>query len=321
VPSRPRRLRKAPEKIRWPEGRDFAFTIFDDTDHARLPAVETVYDFLHDLGFRTTKSVWPLRGKGSPKVGGLTCEDRAYLAFVHRLQARGFEIGLHNVTFTTSSREQTARGLDRFRDLFGQNPVSHSNHTGCDECIYWGNSRLTGLNETAYNVLTRFRNRGTFRGHVESSRLFWGDLCRERVTYVRNFVFGDINTLKACPSMPYHDPRRPYVRAWFASAEGPACQPFCRTVDEEAQDRLAAEGGACIMYAHLSKDFTTDGRVDRRFGALMRRLSKMNGWFVPVRTLLDYIASVRGVYTLRDRERTRIERRWLAHKLRTRGTT
>jgi hypothetical protein len=310
-----------PEKIRWPDGRDFAFTIFDDTDHAAMPALETVYDFLLDLGFRTTKSVWPIRGSHSPKVGGLTCEDRSYLNWVQGLQTRGFEIGLHNVTFHTSPREQTIRGLDRFRQHFGHDPVSYANHTGCDECIYWGNSRLTGLNEVAYNLLTRYRNRGTFQGHVENSPLFWGDLCRERVTYVRNFVYGDINTLKSCPFMPYYDPKRPYVRAWFASSEGPACRPFCRTIGEGEQDRLAEEGGACIMYAHLACDFCVDGRVDARFRSLMERMSRLNGWFVPVRTLLDYIASVRGVHTVTDRERSRMERKWLAHKLRTMGTT
>ena len=310
-----------PERIRWPDDRDFAFTIFDDTDLAEMPALKTVYDFLHDLGLRTTKSVWPLRGNRPPRVGGLTCEDPSYRDWVLSLPVRGFEIGLHNVTFHTSPREETIRGLDRFRQLLGHDPVTHANHTGCEESIYWGSSRLTGWNAAVYNLLTRYRNRGTFQGHVEGSPLFWGDVCRERVTYVRNFVFGDINTLKLCPFMPYYDPRRPYVRAWFASSEGPSCQPFCRTIEEAAQDRLASEGGACIMYTHLASGFCVNGSLDGRFRALMERLSRLNGWFVPVHTLLDYLASVRGVHTITDRERSQLERKWLAHKLRKMGTT
>lgn len=48
--------------IPWPDGKRFAFTIFDDTDHQTLENVPPVYDFLSDLGLRTTKSVWPLKG-------------------------------------------------------------------------------------------------------------------------------------------------------------------------------------------------------------------------------------------------------------------
>ncbi len=66
-------------KIDWPEGKDFAFTIFDDPDEDSVETVEVVYAFLRELGFRTTKAVWPTRGEGTPKVGGATCEDEQYL--------------------------------------------------------------------------------------------------------------------------------------------------------------------------------------------------------------------------------------------------
>ena len=49
------------ERIRWPDGKDFAFTIFDDTDCATYATVRDVYAFLRDCGLRTTKSVWPVR--------------------------------------------------------------------------------------------------------------------------------------------------------------------------------------------------------------------------------------------------------------------
>ena len=44
-------------KIVWPQGKKFAFTIFDDTDLSKPGNYEVVYDFLRDLGFKTTKSV------------------------------------------------------------------------------------------------------------------------------------------------------------------------------------------------------------------------------------------------------------------------
>jgi hypothetical protein len=164
--------------------------------------------------------------------------------------------------------------------------------------------------------MTRFSRRGMFRGHVEDDPLFWGDICRARIRYVRNFTFGSINTLAACPQMPYHDPDRKYVNAWFASSEGADARAYTKMVSEANQDRLEAEGGACIMYTHFASGFWADGRLDPRFTALMTRLAGKNGWFVPAGTLLDYLASERGVTVLDARDRAALERRWLLSKAR-----
>lgn len=48
----------------------------------------------------------------------------------------------------------------------------------------------------------------------------------------------------------------------------------------------------------------------------MRRLSERNGWFVPVTELLDFLLEARGHHEITDRKRQRLERRWLAHKVR-----
>lgn len=305
--------------IRWPGGKAFAFTIFDDTDHSTLDNAPRVYELLAELGFRTTKSVWPLTGTGVPRVGGATCEDGAYAAWAQTLQRRGFEIALHNVAPQTSSREQTIHGIERFGELFGQAPTTHTNHTGCREAIYWGDQRLSGVNRVAYNLLNRGRTRGVFEGQVDTSPLFWGDICQTTLKYVRNFVHGDVNTLAYCPQMPYHDPERPYVNYWFASTEGPDIEAFVRTLSEANQDRLEAEGGACIMYTHFGAGFVADGRVDARFERLMRRLSAKDGWFVPVATLLDFLLDANGRQVINAAERSTLERRWLAHKLRLGG--
>ena len=275
-----------------------------------------VYELLADLGFRTTKSVWPLHGHDRPRAGGTTCEDRAYRAWVEMLQREGFEIGLHNVTFHTSPRDQTIRGLERFRELFGEYPSVHTNHTGCRESMYWGHDRLSGVNRTVYSVLNLLKQRREFEGHVEASPLFWGDLCQDKIKYVRNFVHRDINTLKYCPEMPYHDPARPYVNYWFASTEGPDVNTFVRALREADQDRLEREGGACIMYTHFGAGFAPEGHIDPRFARLMRRLGAKNGWFVPVTSLLDYLLAAKGQHQITDDQRTRLERGWLAHKIR-----
>ena len=306
-------------RVIWPDGKAFAFSIFDDTDLTTLRNGPPVHDLLAECGLRTTKSVWPLRGAGEPAIGGATCEDPEFLAWVRGLQEQGFEIALHNVTYETSPREQTLRGLNRFRELFGHDPVTHANHATCRENIYWGSSRCTGPYRLAYNVMNRFRTHDVFEGHVEASPLFWGDLCRERVTYVRNFVHSDVDTLGFCPQMPYHDPRRPYVNYWFAATEGPNVDTFVEALSDERQDELEASGGACIMYTHFGSGFAPDGRVDPRFERVMRRLAKRNGWFVPVRTLLDHLRERNGHHVITDAERARLERRWLVHKLRVGG--
>ena len=163
--------------------------------------------------------------------------------------------------------------------------------------------------------MTRYHNRGSFRGHVEEDPVFWGDLCRAKIKYYRNFVFRDVNTLKACPVMPYHVPQCPYVNYWFASSDGNRIARFLHCISEAAQDRLEAEGGACIMYTHFSCGFLNDAKLDPRFQQLMQRLSRKNGWFVPASALLDHLLKVRGDHEITPQEQRKLEYRWLWDKL------
>ncbi len=309
-------------RITFPEGKSFAFTVFDDTDHSTLANTPRMYRFLRDKGFRTTKSVWPIAPSTPPRVGGSTCAESSYLKWAQTLQQEGFEIALHNVSSQHSKREEIIEGLEAFRKQFGQYPAIQVNHAECNDCVYWGDQRLTGLNKLAYNILTRFANRG-FQGCSRDSPYFWGDLLQEHVQYVRQFVFTDINTLKACPFMPYHDPERPYVKHWFASSEGANCASFCRTLREDQQDRLEAEGGVCIMYTHFgADDFYLGNELDPEFSRLMTMLSKRNGWFVPVSTQLDHLITVNGEHQINSLERFCMEVKWLFQKVFfSRGTT
>lgn len=313
---------RATGRIVWPEGKRFAFTIFDDTDRSTLENAPPVYALLRDLGFRTTKSVWPAAGLRAPSVvGGTTCGDADYLAWVQQLRAEGFEIGLHNVTYHSSTREETRRGLDRFAELFGGPPRTYATHTDCREGMYWGSARVSGANRVVYDVLTRFKHRH-FGGHVVGDPHFWGDLFRERIDYGRNFTFPGIDTLKSCPWMPYFDPQRHWVRGWFASSEGADRKIFNETIRESAQEELEESGSACVMYTHFGKGFCEGGKLDPRFVELMTRLAKRGGWFAPTSAVLDHIAASRGgsPHVLTDAERNRLERRWLRHKL-THGTS
>ena len=91
---------------------------------------------------------------------------------------------------------------------------------------------------------------------------------------------------------------------------------FCRLLSEENQDRLVRERGACIVYTHFARGFVENGVVRADFRAHMEQLSRRNGWFVPVGTLLGWLQSQRGgVHELTPGERRCLEWRWLRDKL------
>jgi len=299
----------------WPDGKAFAFTILDDTDYATMENVPEVYSVMADYGLRTTRTAWPLDGDGPALAAGVTCADHHYLAWLRALQQRGFEIGWHLATYTSSKRERTIEGLDRFKQLLGGYPRVMSSHSGCVENLYWGDGRLSGMNRLSFNVLTALRFHDLFQGHVEGSEYFWGDICRERIDYVGNFGYSEVNTLGMVPFMPYYDPHRPLVNAWFAVTEAPEKHSFLECISEANQDRLEEAGGACILHTHLACGFYKDGEVDRRFRELIDRLSRRNGWFAPVSTLLDHLRSINGLHAITGTERQALEKAWVKHKM------
>jgi len=297
-----------------PDGKRFVFTIFDDPDSQSWEAGREVYAFLRDLGFRTTKGLWPMGPIRTSSDNGLTCAHPGYTEWLQSLIEAGFEAGYHNATSHTCTREETRSGLELFRSRFGSYPRTMTQHYNCDENLYWGDGRLSGWRRTAYNLLTRNQNHNKFFGHLEGHPCYWGDLCRDRIEYCRSFVFGEINTRKAWPLFPYHDPDRPLVRFWFPSSEGSNKDRFCHTIAEANQELLEQEGGLCIMYTHFGHGYY-DGSLDKRFVSLMERMAKRPGWFAPVGPVLDFLRSRQEAVTLNDSLRSQLERRWLLHKM------
>ena len=306
---------------RFPNNKRFAFSVFDDTDRSTTQNVEPVYRLLAELGIFTTKSVWPLSNAVKARIDGSTLEERNYLDFVLRLKAQGFEIGLHNVRNHDATREVVYQGLEEFNKLIGHYPSVHCNHDRNRENLYWGPRRFqTPSIRVAYNVATRFTYNHSFEGEVESSPYFWGDLCKERISYVRNFVFNEINLDRINPTLPYHDPGKPFVNFWFSSSDGGTVDSYCSVLDERNQDQLDAEGGVCIMYTHFAKGFCEGGKLHSKFVQLMRRMAKKNGWFVPITALLDHLRETQDTSAIPKTELARMERRWFLSKLRY-GTT
>lgn len=300
---------------RFPENKRFAFTIFDDTDLSTVENVAPMYHLLRELGVCTTKSVWPLASDERARLGGSSLQDPKYLKFVRDLQRAGFEIALHNVRNTCATREEVVAGLKEFRRLIGHDPRAHANHAGNRDNLYWGAARFSTI-APFYRAMQAFRDGSQFEGHLQASQYFWGDLCQSRVDYVRNFVFREINLDRVNPHMPYKDPRRPFVNAWFSSSDGADAEAFCSLLSEANQDRLEAEAGVCIVYTHLACGFVQENRVLPRVSLLLRRLAAKSGWFVPVSTLLDFLREGRQTLSIPVAEIAAMERRWLADRLR-----
>ncbi len=300
--------------FRYPEGKAFAFSIVDDADDGTVANLRPVYDRLHDLGFRTTKTVWMRKGPNPDRLGACaqTMEDREYAEFVLELRNRGFEIAMHMAAPCTSRRSETVSAYEEFRRLFGRYPKINTNHYANAENIYWGRHRLDGaLLQALYDRVAR---RAEFSGHIADSDLFWGDICQKHTKYVRNFAYLDVNTLKVNPGMPYHDDRRPYVNYWFSSSDGADVGKFNKLISERNQERLLKEGGCCLVYTHFGKGFAHGGKLDATWANLMAKLARKNGWFVPASTLLDFLLHQRKQERFSRRERWRLLFRWMLQR-------
>lgn len=298
--------------IPFPQGKRFAFTIIDDTDVATVENVRPIYRLLEELGLRTTKTVWPLAcPEGSRNFSSSqTLEDPDYLAFVLDLKRRGFEITWHGATMEASTRERTLRGLERFRELFGAYPRVHANHAGNRENIYWGASRIDSplLKFAVRYVATR--GTPSPEGEVAYSPYFWGDLCRQHIRYVRNLTFNTLNLAAINPSMPYSDPRRPWVQGWFSASDAENADEFVNLLRPEEQDHLERDGGFTIVATHFGKGFAAHGRVDPRVRRRLEMLAERPGWFPTVGEILDFLAAQKSSPALPNAEWRMMQWRW-----------
>lgn len=274
----------------YPGGARFAFTILDDTDDATVDNVRPVYDLLHELGMRTTKTAWPL---DCPEGSALffaaeTLADPEYLAFVRELGRRGFELAWHGATMEPSTRERTLRGLEAFERLLGVRPTLAANHAQNLENVYWGAHRYrTAPLRLALSAAERLFGRPRYTGHDPDSPYFWGDVCRERFRFVRSFAFASLDGALP-PGRPYRLRSTPWVNYWFCTADAPDARHFAALVTRAAVDRLRDSGGAVIVSTHLGKRFTRGGRVDPQVEDALRYIAAQPGWFVPASELLEH---------------------------------
>jgi hypothetical protein len=285
----------AASRFGFPGGKRFAFTVVDDTDVATLANVKPLYDLLYELGFKTTKTVWPMRcPEGSRNFStSETLEDEDYRAFVLDLQQRGFEITWHGATMESSRRERTVAAIERYHEVFGHYPRVHVNHANNRENLYWGGGRLDSAPLRFLFSHLAGRPAEYFSGHVEGSPYWWGDLCERHCVYGRNLTTNDINTAAFNPSMPYRDPARPLIPWWFSSSDADSVREFNALIHPRHQERLERDGGFCIVATHFGKGFVKDGVVDPVSRTYLTELSQRAGWFPTTGELLDWLRTRR----------------------------
>jgi hypothetical protein len=276
--------------LRFPNGSAFAFTVYDDTDRATVENIKPIYDLLWQYGFRTTKSVWVYPPRGAYR-GSSSLQDPEYVAFIRDLQAKGFEIGLHSVGDGYFSRSEILAGIESFKEILGHYPAIHANHVSNPDSLYWWDKRFEWPVNVLYRLLSRRKPRN-LGGENPSSDVFWGDVAKRHIRYIRNQTFNDINTSGCDPRMPYRIERtKAYCNCWFSSSDGQTVEEFTDLISRQNVDRIADSGGACIVYTHFAAGFVDKtGQVNEAFHNNLRYLAHKGGWFVPVSQLLDHLA-------------------------------
>src|SRR5262249_22313029 len=138
---------------------------------------------------------------------GVTLEDPEYARYCDTLSQAGFEICLHGASAGNNRRERTARALELVAARFGR-PGTYICHAKNAENPYW-HERVAprGPAQRLLGLASRYR----CSGEDPASPYYWGDLCRSEVKQIRLFRTRNVNTLAENPSMPYHDPEKPYV--------------------------------------------------------------------------------------------------------------
>jgi hypothetical protein len=296
---------------RYPDGKNFAFTITEDPDYGTLSQKKIIYSFLDSLGLKTTIAVWVMDNKNGSgnklsrtNTRGVSTTDSAYLTFLKQFQEKGFEICLHTVSPGNDYREETQAGYELFKSQFGAYPLININHADNLENIYWGTNRFSNnILRTLYGL----SNKIDFQGEKNNSRYFWGDICREKTKYVRAWATDNINTIAVNSTMPYHEEKKPYVNWWFGCSDGRDCSKFKKLLSDKNIKRLNHERGTSIVYTHFAYGFINDnGILDQEVKNQLKKISALDGWFAPASTILNRFIQMRAIEVLYKNHNVRI---------------
>jgi hypothetical protein len=289
-------------RLTWLPGRHEAgIAITDDPDNGQFSGFKTIYDLLKRLRLPVTRAMWAFERSeptGTPPLPitffAPTLSDRQCLAYCKELQSCGFEICLHGASSGNNTRERTAAAIEFIHREIGplRTFICHSKNA---ENLYW--DRKCAPSPFLTFLVGKYVANECF-GEVEGSRYFWGDICRNTVSYIRLFRTRQTNTLAFNPSMPYHDFSKPFVNFWFSASKG----YLPRLCDPRRIDDLCAQRGAGIFYQYLHKYVDSNGAIDPRVQDTFERLAGDGRLLVmPVSGLLDRLRQARRVFLVSHR--------------------
>lgn len=304
----------------YPGDKQFAFSIFDDTDVATVEYIRPIYELLYQLGFRTTKSVWPLPYQGpSAYRGSDTLADAEYASYVCDLQERGFEIAFHGARMESSERGETIAAFEAYKQILGRYPTAYAAHAHNRDNLYWGVDRFRfRLFRWLYAALSSRREQPS-EGHRKESTFYWADLAEQHLRYVRSFTYDDLNLWNVTNAVPYKTAGTPGVRAFFPSSFADNVEEFIELLSPARQMQLERERGLAIVGTHFGKGFLRNGRVHPGVVDVLTGLSRRPGWFQPVSTVLDYLTGAQGgTVLLEGYQLFRLEALWFWHSVRRR---
>ncbi len=246
---------------------------------------------LYENGVLITKTVWVYPPRDEPSSGD-SLQNPEYLKFIQDIQAKGFEIGLHNVGSGDYTRDEILEGLEEYREKLGGYPDIHINHSYNKDSIYGGHKRFNfPFNKIVKMLYPQYAK--NFEGEIRKSQYFWGDEHKKIIKFSRNHEFGGINTLKYDPRTPYIDPKRSeFCNLWFSSTFAPNQWVFNELINETTIDQLERENGTCIVFTHLGY-FMRDGQIDPGFKSTIEYLGRKKGNYKPVSDVLNDIIEKR----------------------------
>ncbi len=260
-------------KLSWLPGSYMAaVSITDDPDNSSFPRFKAMYDFLMEINFPITRAMWVYPKSeytGTPPLkidfSAPLLSDPQCLQYCKKLQSKGFEICLHGASCGNNNRKRTLDALNFLEENIEPSQVfiCHSKNA---ENLYWD---ANTANLPIEKMLLQLYTKNRCFGELPESQYFWGDVCREKINFIRLYRTRSVNTLAFNPSMPYHDFSKQFVNYWFSATKGYIPNLFSET----NLDKLCEQNGASILYQYMHRYVNEDLTLSMQMRETMERVA------------------------------------------------